>query len=196
MFDPFNTLRTYFENRFPLTPEQFDYIRAQYIHKKLKRGEFVIREGEVFKYGLFVAKGCLRRYIIDAKGKEHILQFLAETWWISDIQGMLHGIPSSYFADALEDSDVLITDQQGNQNVIENIPGFADAFIKGVQKHHQSKDNRIAAALSATAEERYDEFMEKYPSIAQRVPQHMLASYLGISPETLSRIRKRQSRRK
>lgn len=192
----FEVLRTYFEKRFPLTEEQFDFIRSQYLHKKIKRGEFWIREGEVAKYGVFVAQGCLRKYIIDGKGKEHILQFLPETWWVADVQGMLHGTPSSYFIDALEDSDLLLVDNDGNQNVIDQIPGFAEAFITGVQKHHDAKDKRIAAALSASAEERYDDFLLTYPSIVQRVPQHMLASYLGISPETLSRIRKRQSRKK
>jgi CRP-like cAMP-binding protein len=192
----YEVLRAYFEKRFPLTDEQFDFIRKLYIHKKLKKGDFYIREGEVAKYGVFVAKGCLRRYVIDNKGKEHILQFLPETWWVSDIQGLLHGTPSAYFIDALEDSDLLLTDKDSNQKVMEQIPGFAEAFVKGVQKHNETKDKRIVAALSASAEERYDEFLSTYPSIAQRVPQHMLASYLGISPETLSRIRKRRSAKK
>ena len=192
----YELLRKYFEQRFPLTDEQFDLIRSLYIHKKLKKGDFLIREGEVFKYGVFVAKGCLRRYVIDNKGKEHILLFLPETWWISDMQSMIHGTPSPYFIDAIEETDVLMTDKTSHEKILQDIPGFAEAYMKGIQKHIEAKDKRIASALSATAEERYDEFLLKYPSIAQRVPQHMLASYLGISPETLSRIRKRQSRRK
>jgi CRP-like cAMP-binding protein len=192
----YNNLRSYFEARFPLTEDQFDFIKNQFIHKRLNKGEFLIREGEQARYGTFVAKGCLRQYIIDSRGKEHILQFLPETWWISNPESILNGTPSTYFVDAIEESDLLLIDNTGNQKIMEHIPGFAEAFMKGIQKHAAAKDKRIASSLSASAEEKYMEFLETYPSIALRVPQHMLASYLGIAPETLSRIRKRQTRKK
>ncbi len=192
----FHVLRAYFEQRFPLTDDQFEMIRSLYIHRHLQKGEFLIREGEVAKYGAFIANGCLRKYIIDNKGKEHILQFLPENWWVADVDGLMHGKPCAFFVEALEDSDVLLTDKASNQKVMQEIPGFAEAYTKGLQKHAQAKDKRIASAMSASAEERYNDFLSTYPTIPQRVPQHMIASYLGISPETLSRIRKKQSLRK
>jgi CRP-like cAMP-binding protein len=192
----FETLRTYLECHFPITDEEFDFIKKFFLPKNLKKGEFFLREGEVAKYGAFVTKGCLRSYVIDNKGKEHIVQFAPENWWLGDTDSMRSGKPTIYFIDAIEDSDVLLIDGPSHVKIIEHIPGYAASFQTGIQKHAAAKDRRIVASLSATAEERYNNFLKTYPSIAQRIPQHMLASYLGITPETLSRIRKQLSRKK
>ena len=191
----YQILSAFFEKSFPLTDEQFEFISGLYQHRKLDKGEFFIREGEQARFGAFIARGCLRKYIIDQKGKEHILQFLPETWWIADIEGMLHGKPSTFFVDAIEETDILCVDKEGNQQVMDHIPGFMATYLKGVQKHAAAKDHRIASSLSASAAEKYNDFLNTYPTIAQRVPQHMLASYLGITPETLSRVRKKQSKK-
>ncbi len=192
----FEVLRAYFERSFPVTEENFALLKSLLIPKKLKKGEFLLREGEVAKYGAFVAKGILRSYVIDNKGKEHIIQFAPENWWISDKAGLTDGSPSSFFIDAIEDSELLLIDITGHLTLIEKLPGYAESFRTGIQKRTSAKDKRIIHSLSATAEERYNDFLETYPFIAQRVPQHMLASYLGITPETVSRIRKQASRKK
>jgi len=192
----FETLRTYFECRFPITDGEFDFIKGFFLPKHLKKGELFLREGEVAKYAVFVAKGCLRNYVIDYKGKEHIVQFAPENWWLADSDSLKNGTPTIYFIDAIEDSDILLLHGPSHLKIIEQVPGYAAAFQTGIQKHAAAKDRRIVASLSATAEERYNNFLSTYPSIAQRVPQHMLASYLGITPETLSRIRKQLSRKK
>jgi CRP-like cAMP-binding protein len=192
----FETLRTYFESRFSLTDDEFNFIKGLFLPKHLKKGAVLLREGEIAKYTAFVEKGCLRSYVIDNKGKEHIVLFAPETWWINDSDSLRNGTPATYFIDAIEDSDILLLDIPSHFKIIERIPGYAAAFQTGVQKHAAAKDRRIVASLSATAEERYNDFLKAYPSIAQRVPQHMLASYLGITPETLSRIRKQLSRKK
>ena len=192
----FETLHKFLEQRFPITDEEFIFMKQLFIPKQLKKGEFLIREGEVVKYAAFVEKGCLRSYVVDDKGKDHIVQFAPETWWLNDSESMRNGTPTIYFIDALEDSEVLLLDAPSHLKIIQNVPGYATAFQTGVQKHAAAKDKRIVASLTATAEERYNNFLETYPSIAQRVPQHMLASYLGITPETLSRIRKQLSRKK
>ena len=139
--------------------------------------------------------GCLRNYVIDGKGKEHIVQFAPETWWLADSTSLNDGTPSMYFVDAIEDSEVLLIDGVSHQRLVDDIPGYAAAFRTGLQRHAAAKDQRIVSSLTATAEERYLEFLRVYPSIVQRVPQAMLASYLGMTPETLSRIRKNLSRR-
>ena len=141
-----------------------------------------LREGEIAKYGAFVVRGCLRSYSVDQKGKEHILQFAPEDWWTGNLDSAQNGVPSAYFIDAIEDTDVLLQDGPSFRKMIEKIPAIGSAFLKGIQKGAAAKDKRIIASLSASAEERYTGFLQKYPSIAQRVPQHMLASYLGISP--------------
>jgi CRP-like cAMP-binding protein len=153
------------------------------------------RAGEVPTYAAFVARGCLRSYVIDAKGKEHVVQFAPENWWLADSTSLTARTPTQYFIDAIEDSDLLVIDGPGHQHVIERVPGYAAALRAGLQRHAAAKDERIVKSLSASAEERYLTFMNTYPSIAQRVPQWMLASYLGVSPETVSRIRKSLSRK-
>lgn len=192
----FEILRAYFERSFPVTEENFALIKSLLTPKFLKKGEFLLREGEVAKFGAFVTKGFLRSYVIDNKGKEHIVQFAPENWWISDKSGLTDGTPSLFFIDAIEDSEVLLMDLAAHLTLIENLPGYAASFRTGMQKRAEAKDKRIVHSLSSTAEERYKDFLETYPSIARRVPQHMLASYLGIAPETVSRIRKQASRKK
>ncbi|HYF31879.1 MAG TPA: Crp/Fnr family transcriptional regulator [Chitinophagaceae bacterium] len=192
----FETLLAYFQRSFPLTEEDIALIHSVFIPKNMKKGEYLVREGEVAKYAAFVCKGFLRSYIIDNKGKEHIIQFAPENWWISDKPGTSVGAPATMFIDAIEDSEVLLIDRAGHVALLENIPGYAASFLAGIQKRGEAKEKRIVHSLSATAEERYNDFLQTYPTIAQRVPQHMLASYLGITPETVSRIRRKAASKK
>lgn len=192
----FEKIRAYFERSVPITDEQFEFIKTQFAPRKVKKGEFLVREGEISKFGIFVASGCLRTYTIDGTGKEHILQFSVEDWWTGDRNGMVSGTPASCFIDALEDSEVLLFNNDALQKLMEYIPGVAAQYARGLQKHTAATDERLSASMSASAEERYENFLRTYPSIAQRVPQHMIASYLGISPETLSRIRKQRTHKR
>ena len=192
----FEVLKKYLTDRMPLSHEQLNLIETLFIPKHLEKGDFILREGEIAKYGAFVEVGCLRSYVIDNKGKEHIIQFAPENWWLTDINSIVNHTPTLYFMDALEPSDILLIDEPSHRKLMAIIPLFAASFETGQQKHTGAKDKRIIASLTATAEERYQNFLDTYPSIAQRVPQHMLASYLGITPETLSRIRKRWSEKK
>ena len=187
----FDVLKTYLSQRAVLTKDQFDLIESLVVELHLNKGDLLQREGDIAKYGAFVTKGCLRSYVVDDKGKEHVVQFAPETWWLTDLNSLINGVPSLYFMDALEPTDVLLLDKSSNSKLLQQIPAFAAAFNAGQQKHTFAKDQRIIASLKAPAEERYQNFLRTYPSIAQRVPQHMLASYIGVSPETLSRIRKR-----
>lgn len=193
----FEKLHSFFERKgFVLTDEKFEFIKTLFTPKKVKKGEFLLREGDMAKHGMFVASGCLRTYTIDNKGKEHILQFSPEDWWTGDMNSLVNNLPSQSFIDAIEDSEILLFDNVTLQKVNEYIPESAAMYETALQKSLVAKNQRIISALTATAEERYGEFLKKYPSLLQRVPQHMIASYLGVSPETLSRIRKQQSRRR
>ena len=191
----FDVLRAYLEARASFTDEEFAFLRERFIPTTLPAGEFLQRAGDVPRHAAFVATGCLRSYVIDANGKEHIIQFAPETWWLADGTSLMTGAPSQYFFDAVEDSELLLIDSPSQQLLVDQVPGYAAAFRTGLQKHSAAKDQRIVTTLTTTAEERYLEFIARYPSLAQRVPQWMMASYLGVSPETVSRVRKNLSRR-
>ena len=191
----FDTLRAYLEPRASFTEDEFAFLRTVFVSKPLAAGAFLQRAGDVARHAAFVASGCLRSYVIDAKGKEHIVQFAPETWWLADTESLAGGVPTRFFFEAIEDSTLLLIDGPSHQRVVERVPGYGAAMRTGLQRHAAAKDHRIVSALSATAEERYLAFLATYPSIARRVPQKMLASYLGVSPETLSRVRHKLSRR-
>jgi CRP-like cAMP-binding protein len=188
----FDKLSTYFESNTPITDEQFDIMKTLFTPKKVIKGEFILREGQMNKHSIFVAAGCLRTYTIDKTGKEHIVQFSPENWWTGDIS-FKKDVPSQCFIEALEDSEILLADIDSLPKLIVHIPALATFYQAALQKSAAAKNERIVSALSSSAEERYNDFVKKYPSLLQRVPQHMIASYLGISAETLSRIRKKQS---
>ena len=190
----FARLRAYLASRGTFSEEEFAFLEPLFRPRTLRAGEFLQRCGDPVMYGAFVATGCLRKYIVDAKGKEHIVQFAPENWWTGEGPGAVPGTPAKYFIDAIEDSQLLLVDAASHQRAIEHIPAYAAGFRDGMQRQAAAIEQRIVNALSDSAEERYVAFLKKYPSIAARVPQFMLASYLGVSPETLSRIRKNRSR--
>jgi CRP/FNR family transcriptional regulator, anaerobic regulatory protein len=191
----FDVLQAYLLARAAFSADELAFMRTLFQPRTLAAGEFLQRAGEVARVAAFVARGCLRSFVIDAKGKEHVVQFAPEQWWLADAISLNTGTPSQYFFAAIEDSDLLVIDGPGHQQIVDRVPGYSHAMRSGLQKHAAAKDVRIVKSLSATAEERYLDFMQTFPTVAQRVPQWMLASYLGVSPETVSRIRKHLSRK-
>ena len=187
---PIDRLIAYLQRQATFSVQDLDVVRTAFVPRTLAAGDFLQRAAEVPKYAAFVARGCLRSYIIDAKGKEHIVQFAPEEWWLADTTSLASGAPTQFFYQAIEPSHVLLLAPEAHQQLVERVAGYAASFQTGLQRHAAAKDQRIVSALSATAEERYAAFLKTYPSIASRVPQWMLASYLGVTPETLSRIRR------
>jgi len=187
---PFIVLEAYLRARAAFTEAEIALVRSTFIRKTLKADEFLQRAGDVATHAVFVASGCLRNYVIDARGKEHIVQFAPETWWLADATSLATGAPSQYFVQAIEDSELLAVEPRTHDQLVNQVQPYAAAFRAGLQRHAAAKDKRIVSSMSTSAEERYLEFLNAYPSIVTRVPQWMLASYLGVSPETVSRIRK------
>ncbi|TKK66004.1 Crp/Fnr family transcriptional regulator [Ilyomonas limi] len=157
---------------------------------KVDKGSFLLRQGEICKYSFYVEQGLLRYYSIDEKGKEHILQFAPETWFVADRESVYFNQPSHYFIQALEDSSVILLDENFITQLAQKNTSFLQFNNKLLHNHIRHLQNRINQLLSATAEERYLDFIKIYPNLLLRVPQSMVASYLGITPESLSRVRK------
>jgi CRP-like cAMP-binding protein len=175
-----------------LTDEEFAFLKTLFIPKKLRRKQYLLQDGDVNKYIAFVDKGLLRIYTVDDKGTEHIVQFALEGWWASDMYSYLTGEASRYNIEALEDSELLLLDQAANERMVEVVPKMERYLRLILQNNYVATHRRLVNSLSQSAEEKYKEFVQRYPAIVQRVPQHMIASYLGITPAFLSRIRGRK----
>lgn len=157
---------------------------------KAGKGDFLLRQGEVCRHSFYVENGLLRYYSIDDKGKEHILQFAPETWFVTDRESAYFYQPSNYFIQALEDSSIILLDESFITQLAQKNKSFLEFNNRLLHNHIRHLQNRINQLLSATAEERYLDFIKIYPDLLLRVPQSMVASYLGITPESLSRVRK------
>jgi CRP-like cAMP-binding protein len=189
----FDLLFKSISDKVSLTAEDLQLLKPFFIPKKLRKKQYLLQEGDVCKYTAFVEKGVLRAYTIGENGNEHIMQFALEGWWISDNYSFLTGEPSSYTINALEDSELLLITTSSMEAMLEKIPKMERYFRLLLQRNMIALQHRLACTLSQTAEEKYTSFSNLYPTIIQRVPQHMIASYLGVTPETLSRIRKQIS---
>ncbi len=159
--------------------------------QKIAKREQVLRAGELCKYNFFILKGCLRNYTIDAKGNEHVMQFAFEEYWISDSYSFLGEKPALYFIDALEETEVLVIDKQSYDAAFLAVPCLERYLRIAIQNAYISVQHRLLASHSETAEEKYLALKTRFPAIEQRVAQHQIASYLGITPESLSRIRRK-----
>lgn len=178
------------DEKINLKDEEKELCKSFFTPKKIRKRQYILQEGDVCKYVAFVEKGMLRSYTIDEKGSEHIMQFAFEGWWIADQFSFLTGEPAIYNIDALEESELLLLSKQAEEQLMERIPKFERYFRILLQNSLIATQRRLIGSLSQTAEERYHQLVNSCPTIPRRVPQHMMASFLGITPETLSRIRK------
>ena len=165
----------------------FDFFRI----KDLKKKEILLFAGDVSSHMQFIAQGCLRAYYMDEEAKEHIVQIGIEEWWVNDLYSYLTQTPAKQFIQALEDSVIVQIHRDKLNELYNKVPAIERFFRMKFEKAYVAFQNRTLNSMSKTAEERYYEFRTKYRAIEQRVPQYMIASYLGITPEFLSSIRKK-----
>ena len=172
-----------------LSKTEEGYFVSLLQRKTLKRKEHLLKEGDVCKTENFVTKGCLRTYTIDENGVEHTIMFAIEDWWIGDLHGFWTQTPSTHFIDALENSELLQISKPNLDKLFETVPKFERFYRIIFQNALIAERQRINQNLSFTAEQRYLNFIEKYPKMGQRISQKHIAAFLGITPEFLSMIR-------
>ena len=186
MYDNF---QKYLDGKIALLQEQSDRIRSLSVVKKLRKHQYLLQKGDVCRNHAFVTKGCLRSYSVDGDGVEHTVKFAIENWWIGDRDSLMSGEPAMLNIDAVEDSEVVLLSTKNFDLICQQIPAFNDMVNNLLQSAYNASQNRILANISLSAIEKYEHFLQRYPDLALRIPQGMIASYLGISPETLSRVR-------
>ncbi len=175
-----------------------DDTQRQYIHglleqREVRKKDHLFRAGQICRYEYYVVRGCLRVYFLDDHGSEVNLMFPVEDWWLGDLISFTEQTPSALYVEALEDSQLLMINKENKESLYEKIPAFERMFRVLILRNLAVLQHRLIATISHSAEERYLAFIERYPDIPQRIPQHHIASYLGVSPEFLSKIRKKLS---
>ncbi len=173
----------------PLTGSEVELIKDTFVPKKIRKRQYLLQEGEVCKYAAFIVKGAMRQYSVDDKGVEHIVRLLIENWWASDRESYVMLTPSVYNIDAWEDTDVLLVTKADFLTRMDPIPAFKELARRLDENYAIASQKRLHATISLPAEQRYTDLADTYPEFLQRFPQHIIASYLGITKETLSRIR-------
>ncbi len=173
-----------------LTHEEQEKIKRFFSPKKLRKKQYLLQEGDVCKNMAFVESGLLRSYNVDDKGLEHMIQFAWEGWWITDTYSFLSGDAAAYNIDAIEDSELLLLTLPLFEEMLVQVPKMERYFRMLFQKNIISKERRLINSITYSAEDKYLDLVESRPELIQRIPQNLIASYLGITPETLSRIRK------
>ena len=179
-----------------LTEKEKTYFISLLQYQTLKRKDFLLKEGEVSKYSTFVLDGALKGYTVDKEGNEHILSFALKDWWIADMYSYISQKPGTLNIEAVADSEVAMLSKENQEILFAKVPKFERFFRILVENSLVANQQRLIDNLSATAEDRYLRFVKKYPLIPSCVPQHNIASYLGITPEFLSKIRARLAKRK
>lgn len=175
---------------------EFRSYSARFRSRKLKKKEFLLREGEVCRFEGFVVRGCLRLFSTDREGKENVLYFAAEDWWVTDIDSFTNQAPAHLSIQALEDSEVLLIAKADKDALYEEMPKVEKLFRIMTQKTLVALQRRVIRNHSFTAEERYRHFIATYPGIARRLTNLHIASYLGITHEFVSKIRRKLATRK
>jgi CRP-like cAMP-binding protein len=187
--------KSYLMTKAGITEEQYLILTQNIVIQSFKKGQYILHPGEICKHAFFVEQGLMRSFSVGDNGKEHIIQFAPENWIISDRSSAFFNEPSEFFIESVEDTTAVLWDALFIQRASELSVSFRNYNDRALQNHIRHMQQRINLLLGATAEQRYLDFISLYPDLTLRVPQWMIASYLGITPESLSRVRKELAKR-
>lgn len=185
----YDILFNHFNKYVSLSRDDFEICKSLFRYRKFRKHQYILQNGDISRHETFILSGCTRTFEIDDNGQEHIIQFGMETWWVGDIHSFLTDSPSRLNIDCFEDTEVLQILRTEMERLYDKVPKLERFFRILIQKAYVASMDRIYSNLSKPAPERYLEFIQKYPLLEQRVPNHQIASYLGITPQSLSRIR-------
>ncbi|MDH4070885.1 MAG: Crp/Fnr family transcriptional regulator [Ignavibacteria bacterium] len=188
------SLILYFDNHLTLTDDEKEAVRKSFSEKHVRRRQFILQAGDVCRLNTFVVEGCFRMYMADDNGKEHNLQFAIENWWIGDLASFHSEEPSRLTIEAIENSIILQISKEDQLRLFVDYPKFNRIFRVFTENALVSYQRRVLQNISSTAEERYIDFMNRYPDFFNRISNVQIASFLGITPEFLSTIRKKLPR--
>lgn len=192
----FSAIVKYISKHIQLTEKEIEFFISLLKLTRVKKKQYIVQPGFVCQHRTFIVKGTLRAYLVDAKGQEHTVAFGIDDWWIADFNSYFLQQPATLFLEALEDSTLIQIEYHAEQHLLETMPKFEKFYRIISQNGYAGLQKRILSNISMTAEERYEDFMKKYPAIAERVPQYALASFLGFSTEFLSKIRNKRIHKK
>ncbi|MBB6131598.1 Crp/Fnr family transcriptional regulator [Mucilaginibacter lappiensis] len=179
-----------------LTPGEQDTFITYLQTRKVKRKQFLLTDGDICKHSAFVTAGCLRGYTVDKAGIEHVLSFAPLDWWIADMYSLLSQKPGILNIEALEDTEILLLSKANQEKLYQQIPKFEHFFRILTENSLVASQQRLIDGLSLTAEERYNIFCKRYPTLIDHLPQKQIASYIGVTPEFFSRMRSEMVRKK
>ncbi|TSE08489.1 MULTISPECIES: Crp/Fnr family transcriptional regulator [Aquimarina] len=181
-------LRKHIEEIISLTDEEFDFVLSHFEQIKKRKHQYIIQEGEFVNKEYWIINGCLKSYFVDDNGKEHIIQFGMENWWITDYESFVKQVASKTSIDCIEDSELLYITYENRERLTAEMHKMERFWAKKSKIGRIGLQNRILSLLQNSAKERYNLLLEQYPTLLQRVPKKMIAAYLGVSRETLSRL--------
>ncbi len=191
----FEAINKFVKKRITISPEEISLFNSLLQHKKVPKKTYLLQEDEICRFEAYINKGCIRTYYINENGIEVTLQFAIEDWWVSDITSFHEQKPSRMFIETLEDCELLILTPESKEQLLQKAPCFERMFRIMVQRNLSALQERLFKTIVTTAVDKYLDFIERYPTIPQRVAQHYIASYLGFTPEFLSKVRTKLSKK-
>ncbi|OIQ22320.1 Crp/Fnr family transcriptional regulator [Lacinutrix sp. MedPE-SW] len=182
-------LLVYISEYVTLTEDEKTFLKSHLTSRKYLKGQYILQQGDVSKTECFIISGCTKMFFVDDDGQEHIINFSIKNWWTSDLGSFISQTPSNFNVQCLEDTEIIQFHFNTIEMLFEKIPKLERVFRKIIEKALVASQNRIVRNFSMSAKERYLVFKQSYPEIEQRIPQYMVASYLGITKEFLSKIK-------